>query len=386
MSSPLFAFIVCADEDFAARLRSRMFGKMECLIFHNPADCQAELAKHRPDLLLIDLTMPEDAGFHLHRTLRDDFEFSDLYQLLLCPPELLGREGFEPDDFLILPLPDSVIDYKLGLLMKVFEARASARAQMDYAQHVAFTSMSAMGELGVVMQFLSKSFACLNVQSVASLAVEALRQYDLEGVVYLIWEGDHHALTTGGNPLPDELETLILQRRTLGRLLEIQGTLIVNFEHVSVLVTNLPVEDADRLGRIRDNLATLTEGIESRVQGLLLENDNLLKQQGIRYAVNEIRDSVVDLHARQMADLMHSRTLINQVIDDFESAFLHLSAHAGLENQMIGDLVNLRQKIGEIVSHPGEVHAKLQIVVAALQTLAGEAPSSTPIHQPALES
>ena len=372
MSSPLFIHLVSTDHDFLQRLRSRLAGKMECCIFRTAAECQTALANHRPDLLLIDLAMPSDEGFTLHRALRDDFDFSDLYQLLLCPPEMLGREGFEPDDFLMQPLPDDVIEYKLGLLAKVFEARANTRTQMAYAQHVAFTSMSAMGELGVVMQFLSKSFACQNVQSVASLAVEALRQYELEGAVYLIWEGDHHALTTSGNALSAEKETLIAQRRTLGRLLEIERNLVVNFEHVSVLITNLPENDAERLGRIRDNIATLAEGVESRVQGLLLEYDNLLKQQGIRYAVNEISDSVADLHSRQMIDLMQTRALVNHVIDDFEAAFLHMAVHTEHENQMIGDLVELRHKIGEIVSHPGEVHHKLQIVVGALQTLAGE--------------
>lgn len=372
MSNPLFIHLVSTDEDLLQRLRSRLSGRLECCIFRTAAECQAELAKHRPDLVLIDLAMHGDEGFRLHRALRDDFEFSDLYQLLLCPPEMLGREGFEPDDFLMQPLPDEVIEYKLGLLMKVFEARANTRSQMDYAQHVAFTSMSAMGELGVVMQFLSKSFACHNVQSVASLAVEALCQYELDGAVYLVWEGDHHALTTSSAPLPGEQETLIVQRRTLGRLLEIERNLVVNYEHVTVLVTNLPEQDADRLGRIRDNIATLAEGIESRIQGLLLEHDNLLKQQGIRYAVSEIRDSVADLHARQMTDLMQTRALVNHVIDDFEAAFMHMAVHTEHENQMIGDLVELRHKIGEIVTQPGEVHNKLKVVVSALQTLAGE--------------
>lgn len=372
MTSPLFMYVVSADSDFSARLRTRLSGRIDCCVFHSTADCQAELAKRRPDLLLIDLAMPDDEGFRLHRALREDFEFSDLYQVLLCAPETIGREGFEPDDFLVQPLTEAALDCKLGLSTKVFEERANTRTQMNYAQRVAFTSMSAMGELGVAMQFLSKSFACHNVQSVASLAVDALRQYELEGAVYLIWEGDRHALTTGDAPLTEEHENLIVQRRTLGRLLEIERNLVVNFEHATVLITNLPTDDPERLGRIRDNIATLAEGIESRVQGLLLEHDNRLKQQGIRYAVSEIRDSVVDLHARQMADLMQTRALVNRVIDDFETVFVHMALHTEHENQMIGDLVDLRHKIGEIIGQPGEVHDKLKIVVSALETLAGE--------------
>ena len=232
--------------------------------------------------------------------------------------------------------------------------------------------MSSMGELGVVMQFLSKSFACETIQAVTELAVESLRQYELEGAIYVLWEGDGLVRTTNGGELPEHDRILIEQRRTLGRLLEIDRNLVVNYDHVSVLVTNLPESDPQRVGRIRDNLATLAEGIESRIKGLLLVHDNILKQQGIRYAAWEIRDSVKNLDARQAADLSNTSVLTNRVIDEFEDAFLHMGMLPAIENQLIGELVELRRKIAEIIGRPGEVHSKLQSVIAALETMAGQ--------------
>jgi len=137
-------------------------------------------------------------------------------------------------------------------------------------------------------------------------------------------------------------------------------------------VTNLPESDPQRVGRIRDNLATLAEGIESRIQGLLLVHDNILKQQGIRYAVWEIRESVKNLNERQAADLNNTSVLTNRVIDEFEDAFLHMGMLPEIENQLIGELVELRRKIAEIIGRPGEVHSKLQTVIAALETMAGQ--------------
>ena len=372
MANPLLAYLVSPDNDVMTRLRKKLIGKIECCIFSSARECQSELTKRRPDLVVIDLSLPSDDGFLLHRSLRDDFDFSDLYQILLCSPDDIERPDFAPDDFLLYPIAVKVLQQKLKLTQKVFEDKAAAKEQLAYAQNVAFTSMSSMGELGVVMQFLSKSFSCHNVQSVASLATESIRQYELEGGVYLVWEGDHHGLSTSDETLSGDMETFIEQRRTLGRLLEIDRNLIVNYEHVSLLITNLPENDLQRLGRIRDNVVTLAEGIESRVQGLLLEHDNLLKQQGIQYAVNEIRDSVANLDKRQQADLLQASELVNSVIDGFENGFMHMGLHAHHENQLIEALVDLRHNLGEIVRQPGEVHEKLKIVVAALQTLAGE--------------
>jgi uncharacterized coiled-coil DUF342 family protein len=63
---------------------------------------------------------------------------------------------------------------------------------------------------------------------------------------------------------------------------------------------------------------------------------------------------------------------VNRVIDEFEDAFLHMGVVLEVENQLIGRLVDLRHKLADIVSKPGEVHEKLQTVIGALETLAGE--------------
>jgi CheY-like chemotaxis protein len=373
MAEKLFAYLVSADEPFLASHKESLSGLLDLNVFRTTDDCRAALSTRRPDLVIIDTGLPEDCGFLLHRELRDDFDLSDLFQLLLCADDDVGREGFDADDQLIKPVGTPTLLRKLAQIAKVFADKAAGREQMAYAQNVAFTSMSAMGELGVVMQFLSRSFGCDNIQAVAALALESLRQYELEGAVYLIWEGDSLARSTTGGGLPEDQRTLIEQRRTLGRILEIDRNMVVNFDHVTVLTTNLPEDDPQRLGRIRDNIATLAEGIESRIQGLLLEHDNTLKQQGIRYATWEIRDSVKNLDTRQLADMAQTRDLINKVIDEYEDAFLHMGMLPEIENQLIGELVDLRRKIAEIISRPGEVHQKLQSVIAALETLAGEA-------------
>ncbi len=372
MSSKLFAHLVSADEALIAQHRESLSQMFDLGVYRNPAECRTALSEQRPDFILLDLSLPEDSGYQLHRELRDDFDLSDLYQVLLCAPEQTGRDGMEADDLLIAPVIDTVLAQKMNRIIRDFEAKAAGREQMAYAQNVAFTSMSAMGELGVVMQFLSRSFACHNIQSVAALAVETLRQYDLEGAVYLVWEGDGLAVTTGGDELPDALRELIEQRRTLGRILEIDRNLVVNYDHATLLITNLPEDDPQRLGRIRDNIATLTEGIESRIQGLLLEHDNILKRQGIRYAAYEIRDSVRNLDSRQTTDLINARAAADKVIDEFEDAFLHMGMLPEIENRLIGELVDLRRRISEIISRPTEAHDKLKMVVTALETLAGQ--------------
>lgn len=366
-----FLFLASADEAWVAQHKDALLREFDLNIFRQGADCQAALNDRQPDILLIDTALSDVNAYEMHRAIRDDYNTSDVCQVLLCTDEEAGRDDFVASDFIVKPFSDRVFFQKLALLKKTLARERVAREQMTYAQNVALTAMSSMGELGVVMEFLTKSFACKSIQSIGDLAVNALKQYELDSVVHFTWEGESYTARTDGLEVTEEERDHIAQLRTLGRLLEIKEQMIVNYDHTTMLIKQLP-DDSARAGRIRDNIATLCEGVESRVMGLLLEHDNLLKQQGIRYAVCEIRDSVANLYQRQVADLAAGRELIAKVTDDFEDAFVHMGVMPEIENQLISQLVTLRQRITDIWARPDEVEAKLRSVVGSLETLAGE--------------
>ncbi len=364
-----FLFLATADEDWLKRNKERLSQEFDLNVFRSASACQAALNDRLPEALLLDTTL--EGGYDLHKAVKDDFMTSDVYQILFCSEEEAGRDDFVADDFLVRPGFDTIFWQKMVLLRRFLHQKSTVTEQLKYAQNVALTAMSSMGELGVVMQFLSHSFECHNPQAVAMLAAGTLKQYELEGVVQLRWEGDGHVSTTSAEEPAAEDMGFIDQMRTLGRIMEIGKRLVVNYDHASILITNMP-DDTTQCGRIRDNIATLCEGVEARMRALLVEQDNRLKQQGIRFAVNEIRESVRDLKERQIRDIHAGQGLINQVIDEFEEAFIHTGLLPEVENQLISQLVNLRQKVIEVVADPGEVDAKLKVVVNALETLAGE--------------
>ncbi|MDD2885384.1 MAG: hypothetical protein PHT48_10120 [Dechloromonas sp.] len=371
-----FVFVVSADMAWVARIKPALTARCELNVFSSLAACRTALQATQPAAMVLDAEMSGEDVLQFLRDIKDDFSTSDVRVLLLCDASLAESTDFLADDFLVKPFSNALFEQRFRLLCQALQQAAEVRSQMSYAQTVAMTAMSSMGELGVVMDFMSKSFARRSIQSVGDLALGSLQQFDLDCVIHFAWEGESYTARTAGAEVLAEDREHIIQMRTLGRLLEINDQLIVNFDHASVLVRQLP-EDMERRGRIRDNVATLCEGIESRLQGLLLENDNLLKRQGIRYAVCEIRDSVANLYARQMADLAAGRDLMGRVIDDFEETFAHLGLLPEVENALIGQLVGLRQQISAFWERPAEVELRLRSVVGSLETLAGDVDLST---------
>lgn len=370
MNKP-FIYLASPDEAFISAHKEALITDFDLNVFRSGEECKTALSRMQPTVLILDTRLPDVDAYQLHRDIRDDFDTSDVYQILLCTEEQAADDNFVANDFLIMPCAPGVFRRKIGLLKQSLDEKQRTREQMAYAQNVAMTAMSSMGELGVVMEFMSKSFACRTIQAVSELALNAIKQYDLDSIIHFTWEGESYMARTDGAEISPTDREHIAQLRTLGRILEINQQLIVNYEHTSILIRKMP-EDTDRCGRLRDNIATLCEGVESRVTGLLLEHDNRLKQQGIRYAVCEIRDSVANLYERQIAYVNAGRDLIGKVTNDFEDAFMHMGMVPEVENELIAQLVTLRQRISDIWSEPSEVENKLRTVVMSLETLAGD--------------
>ena len=104
--------------------------------------------------------------------------------------------------------------------------------------------------------------------------------------------------------------------------------LVLNFGPISLLVKNMPLDDDDKCGRLRDHLALILEGAVLRIQVLMIQYDlnNLMRESDAslmrvrKLQVQQKRDGV-----QIMDDLMseiHSTFLNYDLTDEQESVLL----------------------------------------------------------------
>ena len=119
MTTKLFAFLVSDDETFIAQHKVLLSREFDLNVHRSVADCRNALISRRPDIILLDSGLPSDEGFTLHRELREDFDLADIYQVLICTPDDIAREGFEADELLVKPVHEPTLRYKLTLQYNV---------------------------------------------------------------------------------------------------------------------------------------------------------------------------------------------------------------------------------------------------------------------------
>ena len=368
-------FIVDDDEIILDVLRGILADQYRVECFTSAEDCQVRMATQKPDLLLLDLTLPGMDGYRYCRELKADWETQDIPLIFISANDdietRLNCYEAGGEDFILKPFEPAEILCKLQVAERMLTSQRALNEQAGYAQRTALSAMTSMGELGVVLQFLSKSFACNDVDSLGQAILEATRQWDLQAAVQLRLGGQAHSLSAHGPEVP--LEVAILNHvRDSGRIFQFRSRCVFNYGRVTLLVSNLPLADEERVGRIRDNAALLAEGADARMQAL--ENEWLARRrragiEGVLPRVHEVLTSVQTNYRRSAFELTQSMLEFEQVL---AKSFVSLGLTEEQE-EFLGTMVSEQmQRMASSQDEGGQIVNQLAALADSLEGLLRE--------------
>lgn len=375
MSDLPLLYVADADSGFRNSAEQVLGQDFSVRTFADGISCVSLLSEKPPAILLLATNLEDAPAIELCRDIRGDDQLHDTHVIILLGTDASQEQIEEAhaagcDEALTHPVDLANLRRQLRTTHRLTSERSSFRQQANYAQKVAMTAMTSMGELGVVLQFLSKCFSCGSAREVALEVISSLGQYGLSGAVQI--RGGQEILiesTPGGNSAEDS--AVIGKLHGIGRIFEFKTRMVINYEHASILMNDVP-DDNEQRGRIRDNVAMLAEGAHARIASLLVEQDNKRKQSGIRFALGEILEMTAELRDQQCIRQNQGQSAVNSVILSFETAFIRFGLRPEQESELINLLVDLRHEVAGIGLSAEEVDRKLQRVVRSLQSIAEE--------------
>lgn len=339
-------FVVDDEPMILAMLEGVLADSCVVETFASGQECLARLREVCPDMFVIDVNMPGVDGYALCRYLKDDLETQDVPVTFMSADDnietrLLAYEA-GGEDFLCKPIVPAELESKVRAARRILVHKRALREQAGFAQQTAMSAMTSMGELGIVLQFLSKSFACGDTHELASALIEALRQYDLHGAVQLRQGEQALSLSPNGIDLP--LEVAVLNHvRHAGRIFQFRSRCAFNYGQITLMVNNMPLEDAERCGRIRDNCALLAEGADARLAALSTEESNRKRQQGVAKALPRVHATLDALQGNYRRNCFELTQLMIAYQEDLLKSFVHL----GLTEEQEGFLSGMAQSFME---------------------------------------
>ncbi len=314
--------ILNVDDDAMMRdmAEDMLGGSFQVLAAESGEACLAMLQNTHVDLILLDVEMPGMDGYETCRRIKENSDLADIPVLFLSGHDRIEDRlrGYEAggEDYIVKPFDPVELEAKLRNLLRLRRERDQQKEMASYATNTAMTAMTSMGEMGALIETMKHFNACNTLATLADACLGGLALYGLHGAVQVRTSAE--TLTRDEAGVASPLVVSVINHMTaMERISCFKSRMCITYEHLSLLINNMPEEDPDRYGRLRDHLAMMADGANVRVQAIMLGN-----------ALNQVVEKLTGTLAKIDEAQRQSRVAINMGFiafnDEVDRAYISL--------------------------------------------------------------
>ncbi|GAA0356399.1 hypothetical protein GCM10009092_20790 [Bowmanella denitrificans] len=275
-----------------------------------------------PCLVILDVQLPGVNGFSICEILRREFLQDDVPVLftsgLMQEEDILHAYAVGADDYLIKPVRLKELTLKVEQLLRQWEIRQQATEQFDSAMKMAFDAMKTSAELGDILRFMESTHKVSTTPELAALIFSALAGFGVKGTVYFEMDEKSY-FRDDGRQVSLELQS-IHEARSKGRIYSWKQFSFFNYQYFTVLIRDMPIDDEERYGVLKDQFCLLLNGVDARIEAILLERNNEQKQR----VASDVAKSIAGL----VLEMEQSKSAMSE---RFEQTILNLETNLSTE-------------------------------------------------------
>ena len=342
--------------------------------FVSAAACRDRLDAQQPGMFLLDVRMPEEDGYQFCRTLKADGALGRIPVTFVSSQDTIEARLTAYDaggeDFVIKPFRGEELLHKVRVAQQLAADAARIRQQLDDSETLSSLVLANMDEYAILVRFQRELLGCDDAESVAACALRMCRGYMLEGVVQVRSGLAVLTMSDRGKNLPLE-DSVMAHVRTLERIFEFRSRSVYNYERITMMINDMPLDDADRCGRLRDHLCIAMESAEARLKAVEGEVATLRTESGIREVMSRIHQITMTLNQAHLRDMTASTDLLFRLEQNFSRACMHLGLTEDQEREFGIMVSDFSTELLELLDRSAESHVPLQQVNGELERLVG---------------
>jgi hypothetical protein len=158
----------------------------------------------------------------------------------------------------------------------------------------------------------------------------------------------------------------------LERIFEFKRRAAYNFDRITLLVTNMPVDDPELCGRIRDNLAIAVESANAKLIAMQSFSDNTTMRDEIHGLLEGVGLTVESFSKRYDSARYQGALYTTRFLDDLLAAFAHLGMSSQQEEEILelvrqraNGLIDLYDIAGETQETLKKLSTHLEAILSA---------------------
>lgn len=292
------------DDNAVATLIMESLGRQGCQFYHFSAFPETGMQSIQAmcdepiSLVILDINMPGKTGYEVCELLKEDFLPAHVPVLftsgLMDDDDIMRAFAAGADDYLVKPIRLNELQVKIPKLIAQKQEQVDASEQASVAMKMAFDAMKNSSELGAILRFHEAIHLAEDNTALAQLVFDALKDFELESTLVLVSEQQPLYFRDDMQRSPLELES-ILAARSKGRLYSWRQYSFFSYDLFTVLIRNMPINDEERYGILKDQICLLLNGVDARIKSMLVSKSDHEKQQRIASIAKVLAGLVMDM-------------------------------------------------------------------------------------------
>lgn len=357
--------IIDDDPTMADFMGAILEERYDVAIANHPKQGYELLEKSRPEVLFLDVFMPDENGFQVCKKIRASGNYHDLVIIFVTGDDseetFLNCYEAGGDDFILKPFNVQEIIQKAKVKLANKKKIQMLRKDAEMATGIAMSALTNQSDYGKILHFFERSMKCQTIREVASLLLSVLDAWGVKACVRMQIKDQVEELSWDAQARDVEFK-LLRQCHGKGSIIHLNHRLVSDSEYVSVYVPNMP-DDDEVCGRLRDNIRVLVNGANSRAVSLELQSQmtGIAEQMKNRLLDFEAKFKMHSKDAIANVDLLHYKT---------EVAFTDLHLTEEQEDFFTGILEESKKKLIELTLDGTNLDVEMENILEEIKKLA----------------
>lgn len=339
--------LIVDDSSLSASILAAMVTKhgYEARVAISGEACLDVMQEFAPEVVLLDIEMPGGIdGYETCQRIRNRFDRANLTIIFLSAhdslEERLHAYDAGGDDFVAKPFVANEILRKIALAVKARIGRRELLAATASLEESTEIALQGYNDIGAALGFARGALGCRTLYALADLVIYWMRVLQCECHVQLRGSVPSEMLTITPMGPATPLERSVFDSMTVhDRIFQFKTRMIVNYQSISILVVNMPVNDESLAGRIRDYVAIIAEAADDAVANILLRTEAVERAQELQLLAQMGRDDIERLQASQHAQLVDTRCEMERMVEKVEEMYYQFGLTSAQESA-ISDVVH----------------------------------------------
>ena len=252
-----------------------------------------------PSTILLDVEMPLKNGYEVCEALKNDPLTAKIPIIFLSGNGSVREKmlGFElgAEDYLVKPFEPELLKAKVKLAINSYHEKIELDKKAQSFQDTAFEALSTSAELGRALRFVEHTYAIASFDELAKSLFQSMNSAGLKtSFMFITMKGpifySHNSAEV--SPLEKELLEAI---HSQGRFTDFGCRTFCNFRQVAMLIKNMPLEDHERYGRIKDTIPFVLGAVDGKIRALDINQSLVLQECSLKVSVDSISQTLTSL-------------------------------------------------------------------------------------------